>query len=76
MTGVTDMLSYSGVLRQGRMRREEFDSNNRDHLESLRTWLISGNWGDVQFYCEAPCLNVPETVLRKMADAGLSALGV
>ena len=76
MASVTDFLGNSGILRNARLPREEFNPNNRDHLQSLRSFLDTGNWGAVQFYCEAPCLNVPETVLRKIADASLAKLGI
>ena len=72
----TDFLSGSGILRNARIIREEFDPTKYEHLESLRAFLNTGNWGVVQFYPEAPYLNVPETVLRKMADHNLTAIGL
>lgn len=71
----TDFLGGSNKLRDARITRECFDPTNGMHLESLRSFLSTGNWGVVQFYPEAPYLTVPETVLRKMASAGLSNLG-
>jgi hypothetical protein len=71
----TDFLGGSGILRYARITREEFNPTDGNHLESLRTFLATGNWGLIQFYAEAPYLTVPETVLRKMANAGLVAAG-
>jgi hypothetical protein len=71
MSQVADMLGQSGILRNARIVREEFDPLNSDHRDSLREFLDTGNWGKIQFYPEAPCLNVPETVLRKMAHWAL-----
>jgi hypothetical protein len=67
MTTSADMLGQSGILRNARIIREEFDPLCSDHRDSLREFLDTGNWGKIQFYPEAPYLNVPETVLRKLA---------
>lgn len=72
---LTDMLGNSGVLRNNGMKREEFDTNNPKHLASAKHFLETGNWGEVQFYPELPYLNVPETVLRKLAKEALIKLG-
>lgn len=71
----TDFLGGSSVLRDARVTRECFDPTNGAHLASLRKFLSTGNWGSVQFYAEAPCTTVPETVLRKAAAAHLSNTG-
>lgn len=52
--------------------REVFDPKKKTHRESLKRFLETGNWGQVQFFPEEPCITVPETVLRKFA---LSKLG-
>ena len=57
----------SRILRDNRVRREEFDPTNKEHLNSYLTYLKTGNWGSVQFFCEFPYVTVPETVLRKYA---------
>lgn len=54
------------VLR-GQIYREIFDPTNPAHRESVRKFLTTGNWGDVQFFAEGGVNNVPETVLRKLA---------
>lgn len=64
----------SRILRDNRVRREEFDPNNLEHLESYYKFLTTGNWGEVQFYCEFPYVTVPETVLRKFAITQLETL--
>lgn len=71
MSVPADMLGQSGVLRNARIVREEFDPLNGDHRDSLREFLETGNWGKIQFYPEAPYLNVPETVFRKIASWAL-----
>ena len=67
----SDTLSQSGILRNARIERAEFNPTKKEHLESLREFLDTGNWGKIQFYPEAPYLNVPETVLRKVAHWAL-----
>lgn len=43
--------------------REDFDPTNAAHVESLKVFLRTGNWGDVQFYPQLPFIEVPMTVL-------------
>lgn len=75
MMSAVDMLGVSGVLRGSRVPRTEFDPTNGDHLASVRTFLATGNWGQIQFYPEAPYVSVPETVFRKLANWALQAAG-
>lgn len=73
----TDMLGKSGLLRKSTLvKREDFDPTNIDHLKSLRCYVETGNWGDVQFYIELPYTTVPETVMRKMVSHTLAQMGV
>jgi hypothetical protein len=67
----TDFLGMSNILREARIPRECFDPKNTAHLKSLKMFLDTGNWGEIQFYAEAPYVTVPETVLRKVAQAAL-----
>ena len=62
----------SRVLSEHQVRRESFDSNNKEHRASLKKFLETGNWGDVQFFTEYPYVTVPETVFRKFALAMLT----
>lgn len=62
----------SRALREPSVRRENFEPKNKEHRASLKKFLETGNWGDVQFYAEYPCETVPETVLRKFALATLT----
>jgi hypothetical protein len=56
------------ILRRARLvNREVFDPTNAAHLLSLKVFLATGNWGDVQFYPEAPFTEAPATVLTKYA---------
>jgi len=70
----SDERFQSQILRAAMVRREEFDPKNKEHLKSYQKFLKSGNWGDVQFYCEFPYVTVPETVSRKFANHSLSKL--
>lgn len=69
----SDFLNTSTALRQASFNRTFFDPKNGDHIRSLHKFLETGNWGNVQFYCEAPYTDVPMTVLRKFAGAVISA---
>lgn len=62
----------SRVLSEPGVRRENFDPKNKEHRASLKKFLETGNWGDIQFYTEYPYVTVPETVLRKFALAMLT----
>jgi hypothetical protein len=63
----------SKILMGSRVRREIFDPTNLEHLQSYRTYLTTGNWGDVQFYYENPFATVPATVNYKFAIAALNS---
>ena len=63
----------SDVLRQARLvNRTIFDPTNPEHVESFKTFLRTGNWGDVQFYPEIPFIEVPMTVMTKYCRHVLS----
>lgn len=64
--------SSSRVLREPTVRRENFDPKNKEHKASLKKFIETGNWGDVQFFAEYPYVTVPETVLRKFSMAMLT----
>lgn len=56
------------ILRRARLvNREIFNPTNAAHLQSLKIFLATGNWGAVQFYPEAPFTEAPATVLTKYA---------
>lgn len=56
----------SDILRQARLvSREVFDPTNPTHMESFKTFLRTGNWGEVQFWPELPYVEVPMTVMMK-----------
>lgn len=54
------------------IKREAFNPENTEHLQSYESFLKFGKWGGVQFYCEYPYATVPETVSRKFALHELS----
>ena len=56
----------SRLLKKNQVRREPFDPENREHQLSLKNFISTGNWKDVQFFAEFPYITVPETVTRKM----------
>lgn len=61
-------LGSSTLLRTAHVQRETFDPSRESHLESFRTFLKTGNWGEIQFHVEAPYTDVPMTVLMKFAQ--------
>jgi hypothetical protein len=65
---------YSRLLKDHRVRREYFDPDNQQHRVSLERFLVTGNWGDVQFFIEPPFVTVPEMVLRRFALHSLYAI--
>ncbi len=62
----------SRVLSKPNVNREMFDPKNKEHRASLKKFIETGNWGDVQFFAEYPYVTVPETVFRKFALAMLT----
>ena len=62
-----DCLNLSTTLRKTAVNRTFFDPSLQSHLDSFDVFLRTGNWGDVQFYCEHPYTDVPMTVLMKFA---------
>ena len=68
----TDVLANSLILDRAKVRREQFNPKSRVHRASLKNFLNTGNWGEIQFYPEAPYVSVPETVLRKMSSFAVS----
>ncbi len=62
-----DFLSSSSLLRRASVNRQIFAPTNPAHTESLAKFIATGNWGDTQFFCEAPFSDVPMTVLMKYA---------
>lgn len=63
----------SSILNRAHLvNRQIFDPANEQHVDSLRHYLRTGNWGDIQFYEEVPFVEVPATVLTKYAQHMLS----
>lgn len=56
-----------------RVNRVTFDPSKKAHLESVKTFMETGNWGDIQFFCEYPYTDVPMTVLTKFTAFKLKA---
>lgn len=63
----SDVLNLSTALRRHTVNRVSFDPSLQSHLDSFDVFLRTGNWGDIQFYCEHPYTDVPMTVLMKFA---------
>lgn len=58
----------SDILKQANLvNRVNFDPTNAAHLESFKTFLRTGTWGELQFYPEIPYIEVPMTVMMKFA---------
>ncbi len=56
----------SDILNQARLiQREIFNPKLKRHVDSLKVFLRTGNWGAVQFYPEVPYIEVPMTVMVK-----------
>ena len=56
----------SQILRRHRLvNRQFFDPTNEEHVDSLKVFLRTGNWGDIQFHDELPYIDVPMTVMMK-----------
>lgn len=66
-------LHLASTLRGTRVRRENFDPTNAEHLDSLRKFVSTGSWGEVKFFAEAPFTEVPATVMMKFAAHTLGA---
>ena len=62
-----DFLSRSALLRRHGHTRTLFDPENQEHRDSLKHFIVTGNWGPVQFYTEHPYTDVPMTTLMKLA---------
>jgi hypothetical protein len=62
-----DFLNASTALRDHGAARVQFDPSRQSHLDSFDSFLRTGNWGEIQFLCEAPYTDVPMTVLMKFA---------
>lgn len=62
-----DPLGKSSLLRTNVVRREIFDPTKHEHQLSLKHYLDTGTWGEIQFYAEHPFTEVPITVLTKYA---------
>jgi hypothetical protein len=61
------MFSIAASLRNAQVERVVYDPSNEAHNDSLDTYLVSGNWGKIQFFPELPFSEVPITVLTKYA---------
>lgn len=61
-----DKIHY-GVLSPNVIKREIFDPSLEEHTKSLKKYMETGRWGDVQFYSEYPYATVRDTVLTKFA---------
>ena len=51
--------------------RVSFNPRSKAHRESLKTFLTTGRWGTVLFKPEHPHVEVPATVLTKLARFSL-----
>lgn len=53
------------------VNREVFDPKNKEHIKSFKCFVDTGNWGDIQFFEEAPFTTVPDTVTHKYLKMSL-----
>lgn len=68
----SDVLNLSTALRRHSVNRVVFNPEDQQHVDSLKAFLRTGNWGDFQFYCESPYTDVPMTVLMAFAQYELN----
>ena len=61
----------SKALEAAKQPRVSFNPRSRAPRESLKTFLTTGRWGDVHFKPEHPHVEVPATVLTKLARHSL-----
>ncbi len=61
----------SKTLEAAKRPRVSFNPRSRAHRESLKTFLTTGRWGTVLFKPEHPHVEVPATVLTKLARHSL-----
>lgn len=52
-------------VKNPQVRRETFNPENDQHVASFRSFVATGNWGDVMFFSEFPHTTVPSTVTAK-----------
>lgn len=64
----SDVLNLSSSLRKASVNRVRFNPEDQQHVDSMKVFLRTGNWGQFQFYCEAPYTDVPMTVLMSFAQ--------
>ena len=64
---IQDASKAAKILTQALPTRVIFNPKNKKHRESVKTFLETGKWGDVLFVPEAPHIEVPATVLTKLA---------
>lgn len=63
----------SAILSRAIPERVIFNPNNKKHRASVKHFLETGRWGDVLFKPEYPHVEVPMTVLTKLAAHSLKA---
>jgi hypothetical protein len=66
-------MNMPDILNRAFVTRAYFDPTNAEHLESLKSFVRTGNWGSIQFHAELPYVEVPATVLMKYAQHTLGA---
>jgi hypothetical protein len=64
---IFDTAKQAKILTKALPTRVIFNPRNKKHRESVKTFLETGKWGDVLFVPEAPHIEVPATVLSKLA---------
>jgi hypothetical protein len=48
--------------------REFFDPKKKAHRDSAKKFLETGKWGNILFHAEHPYVDVPTTILVKLAN--------
>lgn len=68
---VVDATKAAKILKKALPARVIFNPKNKKHRESFKSFLETGKWGDVLFVPEAPHIEVPATILHKIAAHSL-----
>ena len=61
----------SRILSSTGISRVKFDPANQEHLLSVKSFLETGRWGDVNFLVSQPFTNVPSMVQHMLCTYAL-----
>jgi len=68
---IQDTSNKVKILSKSLPSRVVFNPKNKSHRESVKQFIETGKWGEVLFVAEHPFIEVPATVLNKLAKHAL-----